>query len=143
MVTELLRRNPGNESQRWLEESRRVGLALDHPEETPDAFSKSIMTDDKSEKADNMSSQDWMKLWDFAAPEAQEHFKEIFLGEQGDDDEEEDFSDEDEGGDGDVTSAAKGSAKAIGNNGPPMPLEDILRYISAGGTIPVGGPPPA
>jgi hypothetical protein len=124
MISELLRRQPGADAQSWLESSLALGQ-------------------NPGTEGDEMTSDDWHKLWEFADWKHNIMGKEVFEGvgleeggEEDDDDEEEEME-----GDG-ATAGETGKGKMVEESGPPMPLEDILRYIHSGGVLPVGGPPP-
>ena len=139
IANQLLRKRLQPEDQNWVDRARREGEALDaHTEEPIDAFTKSTMAiDDQEDSGQGMSGEDWVDLWDFAAPAAQDIFKDVWVRETEDDDEDED--DEDEG----VGQGEKGKAKMepFESAMPGMPLEDVLRYMSAGAMVGVGGPP--
>jgi len=140
MIPELLRRIPDNETVLWIDNARKIGKALDAPEKPADAFTKSTMSSD--EPMGKMSGEDWTSLWDFAAPEGQEILTEVWTGQPVEEEEEEDeeeAEDEDNiSGDG---AKAEGKRKVV-DIGPPMPMEDLLRFISSGGALGVGGPGP-
>jgi len=139
IANQLLRKRLQPEDQNWVDKARREGEALDAPAEEPaDAFTKSTMAiDDREGSSQGMSGEDWIDLWDFAAPAAQDIFKGVWVRETEDDDDDEDEDDQGAG------QGEKGKAKTepfesamLG-----MPLEDVLRYMSSGATVGVGGPP--
>jgi hypothetical protein len=135
MNAQLLRKRLAPDMENWVSQGLKSGKALNsQPLLSTEAPDHTAMVID-SQPEEEMSIDNWVSLWDFAAPEASLIAQKVFpeLRPEVEDEEGDDYME----GDEDEDEAMGG--REDGEKAPElMPLEDILRLMSSGAKVGVG-----
>ena len=118
VVHELLRKKLMPDISNWADEAKEKGREVDGVVDTSLPWSMTKKADTNA-----MKGEDWVELWNWAAPAANNIIREVWMDEQGQD-EDEDMPDE--------PLPQQPSAPELPSGTPRMQTVDVLRFVHSG-----------